>query len=215
MDAQLEVPSSGYVRPGFTHLPAEGSEVEDGTELDTETLAVKNYPVAIKQKAYELFLLSSKDLTEIAMELAVPRPVIASWSHKGGWVARRQQIEREVMASTEGRFADYLRDVKLPELRAQLDASRDLQGLVQQEIKRLHEEAKRSPDKAIDTPALRRLAETLAHAANLSCRALGVVEQATGRGSETEEGRGNKKDAKVPLVMVNVVPALPAGAVVR
>jgi hypothetical protein len=171
------------------------------------TTTPTRYDVRVQKRAYELFLTTPKDWTEIAVELEIPVTTVVAWSKAGNWIQRRHEILTELLRSTESQCAKELMAQKLPELREQLEIGRRLEQEVKTQL-----EAKPGELKTVE---LRRLAEVFAQATAVTCRALSLLEQSSGvpaRGdapeSDSPEGR---RAAKTPLVMINLVPGVPPG----
>lgn len=139
------------------------------------TTSAEDYPVEIKTKAYDLFLNSAFDLTDIAMELGLSRTVVAAWARKGQWLKRKQEIEEVAHSASDSKFFEFQNQEKLPEAKNQLTLARALEDIVKRVLD--VQKTMSDHDLAGNTVALKRLADTLVAAAGISARVVGLGEK--------------------------------------
>lgn len=162
---------------------------------------VKHYDPGDKAKAYELFMTTDRDLTDIAIELGVSREVISAWSTQGAWLERRKAVERELMQAADEKYKAFVMENKLPVLRRHIRISGKMENAIEQiideEIKAAAEQGKPMDDKLI-----RRMADALAAVTGVSAKAIGLADTVV-----QNNGPGS---GRVPLVAIGIAPQLPS-----
>jgi len=197
MTTAEELPSSDdtVVKPGGEVDVLQTSALPQGSDLTTET----DYDVEVKVKAYDMFLHSDADFTDIAIALSVPRNTVLTWSRKGKWNDRKQELELEAFKAAETQYRRFLTEHKLPTIERHLRVA----TMLEEEVENILKDAKvnKTP---LDSMVLRRISEALASSAGVSARASGVND----RGLQTDDdggggGDGSGKQRKIPLVIIN------------
>lgn len=143
-------------------------------------------------KAYELFLQSDLDTTDIALELGISSKVVASWARKGKWLERRRAIEDEEMKVADAKYRAVVREHRVPTVLRHLEVSAKLETGIGTVLDA--ELAKELPD----SRELERMSRALAASTGVSARAAGITEKPH---EDTLQTQG-----RVPLILLNVVP---------
>ena len=176
----------------------------------------ENYDPKVLARAYELYLKSNNDLTDIAIELKLDREVLTTWASRGKWRTRKKEMERELMILSEAKFRDWILNNKLETAKRLLATAKEIETAVQEEIKKARE-----GKEALSADRLKKYAEALSHAASVSAKMTGlseasVAETATGRVAGSRSIDVDEDGEKVGKMFVfNVQPVLPAGAETR
>jgi len=179
-----------------TIITRDGKVLEGEGTVGSALTTVKNYSVEVKARAYELFLHTDLDLTDLAISLNVPRHVVLTWSRKGKWNDRKQDLELEAFRAAETRYRRFLTEHKLPTIERHLKAA----TLVEEAVIAAVEQAKQN-NGVIDSMVLRRLAEALSSSAGVSSRAAGVTDR-TILADDGESASEKEKARKQPLVII-------------
>lgn len=175
-----------------------GMELIQGDEFTT----VKNYDPHVKAKAYELFLTSDLSLPDIALDLAIPQQVVASWALSGKWRDRRKELEVELFKNAEDKYRALIMQHRVPVLERHLRVS----GKLEEAIDKAVDELTKDGD-TIDSRELKRLAESLSSATAVSARAAGISDKFFDGGGI---GAQQQQAGKQPLISINVNPQQPA-----
>lgn len=162
-----------------------------------ERTTVENFDPMLKSKAYEQFLMTESDLTDIAIDTGIPRSVLAAWSRAEGWRAKKKEIELELLEETEAKCRAIKAGAKADELKRQVNLTKKLEKGIEQCIDK--ELEKEEGPKSVE---LRRLAETLSQTTGVSSRALGIKDDPLVPETQTS------KQSKRPLVVVGISPKL-------
>lgn len=172
----------------------------DRIQADKPFTTVKRYDPADKARAYEMFMGSDKDAADIAVELGINRAVIATWAREGGWVAKRKEIELELMRMADEKYRAFVTENKLPVLRRQVRISGKIEVAIEQiiddEISKADKEGR-----AVDDKLIRRMSEALATVSGVSTKAVGLADTVIENNSQ---GGG-----RVPLVAIGIGPQVP------
>lgn len=172
-------------------------EVPMGTEFTTPT----KYDPRVKARAYDLFLNSDLNATDIAIDVGVPRDVVMSWAHNGNWRAVKLSMEADMMKDAESKYRRLIAENRAPVIERHLRISAALEDAIERVIL----DATKDDGMPSDMK-LKRLAEALSSVTGISARAAGVSDRPFLPGDE-----GNKQQRR-PLVMVGVqVQAAPGG----
>lgn len=148
-------------------------------------------PMDIRSQAYDLFLNGGRTPTQIAVQTGVSVDDVRSWIKKGGWVARRDQIEREVFAAHEAKYRKFLIEKRLPVLEQQLERAAKLGELFDHHISAQSGEE-------LKATQLKALAETLSNMAGVESRVVGVTDQVV-----ADLGFRNEAKAKPMVAIIN------------
>lgn len=151
------------------------------------------YDPKVKAKAYELFLTTDLNLTDIAMDLGVKKHVVAIWSKEGNWIARKREIESELFKSAEDKYRALISQNRAPVVERHLKLTKTLEETIGKVLDETLQD-----DGLPSDMKLKRLAEALSTSAAVSARAAGITDKPFSEDSED----GNKR--KVPLIMLNV-----------
>ena len=173
-------------------------------QSDKAYTTVKHFDPQDKVTAYDMYMNSDKDMTDIAVELGIKRDVIAEWAKRGGWQMRKAQMVEELLRAADDRIKLFLVENRLPTLRRHLSAGKKLEVAIELAIDEIMARAEQE-GRPLDTLALKRLAEALASVTNVTARAVAtadILQQASAQG-----GAGRQ-----PLVMIGVMPQAPAQA---
>jgi hypothetical protein len=142
-------------------------------------------------EAYDLFLNGGCTPTQIAIAVGAHVDDIRRWIKAGGWVARRDLIEKEVFAVHEAEYRKLLIEHKLPTLRKQLEQAKMIG-------EKLDEFALSRDGSTMKAGEIKALAEALASYAAVQAKVVGLpdyVVQPSGGGAER---------TKQPLVMIGL-----------
>lgn len=180
-DAVAIVNREGDVVP-IDEAVIEGSVVLDNPANDR----------VLKGKAYKMFLETSMDIPEIAMSLGVDTQIVATWIRTGKWRDRRKEIEKELMARIESQYVDFLRENKMQALKRQMELGEKLES----QISRLLAQMEDGHIPA--SQELKRVAEALKLATDVTARAVGIKDTTVADKSPDAANNG----AKPPLVMI-------------
>lgn len=172
------------------------TDLVQGTEFTTE----KNVAPAVLAKAYELYLNTDLDITDIAVSLSVPRSAVAAWVRNGKWEARKQELIQELFKSSEDKYRALILANRAPTVERHLRVGKKLEEAIERNI----DEATADGGAPSDM-RLKRLAESLSSVSSVTARAAGVT--------DTPFSEGGQKQGKVPLVFVNVQPGVASAAV--
>ena len=178
-----------------TIITRDGKVLEGEGTVGSALTTVKNYSVEVKARAYELFLHTDLDLTDLAISLNVPRHVVLTWSRKGKWNDRKQDLELEAFRAAETRYRRFLTEHKLPTIERHLKAATMLEEAVIAAV----EQATKSGG-VLGSMELRRLAEALSSSAGVSSRAAGVTDRTIL--ADDESASEKEKARKQPLVII-------------
>lgn len=178
--------------------PEDSSIVVSGDRYTTP----ESYGVEVKGKAYDLFLNSSSDFSDIALSLGVPVRTVTAWAKSGGWIERKREIEAAIFAESEAKYKSFIIENRLPEAKRQLEAAQKLEDGVLRMVDKALEK-----DKVPNSLELRRITETLVGASGVSSRVLGIHDKMFDSISQNAVLQG-----KTPLVVLNVNASLPSGA---
>lgn len=148
----------------------------------------------IMGQAYSLFLESDRDLFDIAIELNLPREVLATWVKRGGWIDRKKQITNDYLRAAEDKYRQYLIQQRLPALMRHQKIGQGLEGMILDVIEKAIAEGK-----TLDPTAIRRLAEAFSSSANVTAK---VAELAKKEDKEAEARAAGKREAKQPLIVI-------------
>jgi len=164
----------------------------------------KLYKPEVKAKAYELFLTTALDLTDIALSLNLPRTVVSAWSKQGDWLKRKHEIEVELFRSADDKYRRFLIEKRVPTLERHLVLSAKVEELIETMATSLKEGKER-----LTPVALEKLAKALASATSVSARAAGINDALIANTT----GPRNPEGAQTPpvLIMVGGKPESPAG----
>ena len=161
--------------------------------------SVENYDPKVKSQAYDLFLHSENDFSDIGLALGISSKVVASWARKGKWKDRKIAIEDELMIASDAKYRALVRENRIPVLRRHLEATEILENGIIDVLKNETGDGNPNPMN------LKRMAEALTSSANVSARAAGIT--------ETPNADTRKDSDKRPLIMIGVVPTPLAGGV--
>lgn len=162
-------------------------------ELTKPLTTALNYDPVDKAKAYELYLRSDMDLTDISITLGIEKSVISSWARRGNWATRKAELESEFMRCAESKYRTFVIEHRLPTIQRHLEICRKLEEKIAQLLE---------GDK-IDSRELKRLSEALSSSAAVAARAAGVADRVTER-SPTEPSSQSKR----PLIAIGISPTL-------
>lgn len=172
----------------------EQDELAVGTEFTTPT----KYAPPVKARAYELYLNSDLDTTDIAIDVGVPRSTVATWAREGHWLERKQEIEHELMQRSEDSYRQLILRNRKPVLERHLRISEKLEEAIEKVI----DDATRDDGVPSDIK-LKRLAEALSSATGISARAAAISDKPFG--DMSKDGRGDNPP-KTPLIMIGIRP---------
>jgi len=184
---------------------AEESQSADLTLARPFTTAT-SYDPKVKADAYEKFLNSDMDLTDLAIYAGVSKSVIAAWSKSGGWAKRKEDLELELMRSAESKYRGFLMEYKLPTVIRHIETAR----LLEEQIAKILQAAAKEGGE-INSTELRRLSEALASATSVSARAVGMGE----KNVSEQVARQDPSNGKRPLIAIGITPRLSEAMDVR
>lgn len=90
-----------------------------------------NYDPKVKASAYELFLTTSLDLTDIAISLSIPAKVVGSWARCGKWLDRKHDIEKALFQSADDKYRSMIIATRAPTLERHIRASAKIEALIE------------------------------------------------------------------------------------
>ena len=170
---------------------------------DERFTSVEHYAPETKAKAYNLFLHTNSDFTDIALDTGVRTEVLVEWARQGKWAARKRELELEVFSRYESKYRQFIADHKLPTIERHLRIAAELEEAIEIAAKRVKEAIVDDVDsKQLGklTMELRRLSEALSSSTNVSARAAAITDR-------PDLGAiGQEASAKQPLVMLNLSP---------
>ncbi len=172
----------------------EQDDLAVGTEFTTPT----KYAPAVKARAYELYLNTDLDTTDIAIDVGVPRSTVSAWAREGHWLDRKREIEQELMQRSEDSYRQLIIRNRKPVLERHLRISEKLEKAIEKVI----DEATRDDGVPSDIK-LKRLAEALSSATGISARAAALSDKPFGDVRALDD---RDKQAKVPLIMIGIQP---------
>lgn len=183
-------------------------ETNDSGELVKRPFTtVKNYDPKVKAEAYDMFLNTDMDLTDIAIKVGVSKSVIAAWSRDGGWAKHKEDLELELFRSAESKFRNFFLEYKLPTLIRHIETAKMLEEQIAAILKKAQDK-----NKTLDATELRRLSESLASVTNVSARAVGIGDKgALERVAPKQDPYGGKR----PLVAIGIAPTLASGVDIK
>ena len=155
----------------------EHDDLAVGTEFTTPT----KYDPAVKARAYELYLNSDLDTTDIAIDVGVPRSTVSAWARDGHWLDRQIIIRN-----------------RKPVMERHLRISEKLEEAIEKVI----DDATKDDGIPSDIK-LKRLAEALSSATGISARAAAISDKPFGDWRALDD---RDKQAKVPLIMIGIQP---------
>lgn len=156
--------------------------------------------LALKAKAYDMFLNKGMDEDAISVELGVKAMDISRWKAEGKWMKRRREAEQAILRRHDITFQLFQAENKIKEASDQLALGRKIQNSITDTVDAI------TSGGAKATPAeLERLAKAAAAATSISARAVGLHDKPADPVSQ--EGSGGRK---VPLVMIGVMPSRPS-----
>jgi hypothetical protein len=153
------------------------------------------YPVAMRNDAYKKFINDSCDLTDIAIDLGVPKKVVVGWARDGKWVKRKEELERTLMREADAKFVSFRAQHKLPEAKRQMELTTDLENLLAAVIK---VQASKDPED-LNINDLKRLTEALEKATNVGARLVNITDDTSGPQVVATGPAG-----KQPLVVIGI-----------
>lgn len=133
----------------------------------TENKEIALATVAQQAEAYGLFLTGGRTPTQIAIQLSVDVDNVRLWIKKGGWIARRDMIQKEVFAVHEAEYRQLLIENKLPILRTQLEHAAKIGRMLEQ-----YAEKKNGAD--MKAGEIKSLAEALSAYAAVQSKVVGM-----------------------------------------
>jgi len=144
-------------------------------------------------KAYDLFLQTDMDLSDIALDLGVSSKLVASWARKGKWVDRKRGLEEEEMQAADAKYRSVVRENRVPVVKRHLAVS----GKLEEGIEKFIDV---ELDKDAPNPVqLERMSRALAASTGVSARAAGITEK--------PHEDTIKESKKTPLILLNVNPS--------
>jgi len=170
----------------------------EGSEFTTSEV----YDPRVKARAYDLFLNTDLNVTDIAVDIGVARATVASWVRAGNWRLEKQKIEDELMRGAEDKYRRLIIANRGPVVERHLRISEKLEEAIEKVI----DEATRDDGVPSDMK-LKRLAEALASVTGISARAAAVSDKPFSNGQD----QGDKPQRR-PLVMIGVQVQAPPGA---
>ena len=176
-------------------MSEESTDLVKGTEFTT----VDNYDPKVKAKAYELFLNTDLDLTDIAIDLGISSKVVASWSRAGKWRDRKKDLEMELFNSAEDKYRALIVQKRVPTIERHLEVSQKIEEKIGEAVDTIDVD---NPKQLMD---LKRAAEAMSATANVSARAAAISDRPF---SELDED-GKQK---APLITLNVQASVPPDA---
>ena len=165
---------------------------------ENKLTTAKHYDPVVKAKAYELFLTTSMDLTDLAVSLNVPVHVIGAWSKTGGWLKRKGEIETELFNSAEDKYKQFIIKHKVATVTRHLQMCETIEGLVQT----MADKMKNNPD-TVTAVSLEKLTKALSNATAVSARAVGITDKIIGSVQDIKQ-QGNQ--GLPPLIVFNAGP---------
>lgn len=169
-------------------------------------LAARAVHPDIIARAYEKYLAGGQDLVDIAIDLGVPTAYVAVWARDGSWRARRKELEIERYEQAEAQHREFVIKHRLPVLKRHLEAAGAIEELVLKRVNELKDSAEVTREQSYKDASIRRLAETLTAAANVSARAAAITDRPLSKNSDAEQ---NKK----PLVFINLTGVTPVSTI--
>jgi predicted nuclease of predicted toxin-antitoxin system len=166
----------------------------------TEFTTADRYDPKVMASAYEAYLTTDLDLNDIAIMHSVPPKVVALWARRGGWAARRKEVEEDLFRSAEDKYRALIIKHRAPVIERHLRVAGKIEDAVEKAVDALGEYP--------TARALKPLAEALSSAANVSARAAAISETPF---SDSAKENKNKR----PLIMIGVTPTADGGANVR
>jgi hypothetical protein len=174
---------------------SEGVEISPLGVVKAETLTTAElYDPKVRASAYELFLHRALSLDEIALLIGVNRDIISTWSTDGKWMRRKKAIEDELMKSVELNHKIWKSAEAFKEAQKQLAQAHHIQDAI---TNLMVEDTKDGG--TIDDMSLKRRAEALEAASNISARAVGLGERNDAQEMASRMG-------KQPLVIIGLQP---------
>ena len=188
--------------------PGEIEQLEGASAaVTTRPLSVQDlaqrFSLETQTAAYELYLVENLKPGQIAERLSLPHEVVAHWSASGKWMQRKQAQAKALMRQAEARYRIYTAE----KLQGVVEQHHDVSEALIDKIKTMLDQWKnegKSPE-----IMLKRLAEALKAAADVSARAVGLDALANPKIVEAGKGGG---DGKRPVVIIGVQ-AAPASSV--
>lgn len=172
---------------------------EIATELvPRQFTTTRVYDPKAKAEAYELYLNTEMDLTDIAIKTGIPKPVLAVWVREGKWAVRKEDLEREYMRAAESKYRNFLLEQRLPTISRHLEICKMLEERIGEMLRTGGE---------IDSKELKRLSEALSASASVAARAAGVAEKVT-----EKSGMDTLTSGRRPLIAIGIAPTLAQGA---
>jgi len=169
-------------------------------ETYEHTTAVRHYDPVIKARAYELYLHSGGDMTDIALQLQVPRNVVAKWACDGKWSKRKEILALEIMKAAEFKYRDFMLTNRMGTVERHVRIGAKLEEAVEKLLQKLED------NQSVSSTEVRRLADALSSVAAVTARASGVSDHDIG--SDLLVGDKGKANGKQPLVVIGLGPSM-------
>jgi transposase-like protein len=163
------------------------------------------YPVAVKQRALELYLTTALTIKEIAQKVGVAYGTVTVWSSRHKWAAVREKYADELRKSFEMEQLDIAKQNRTKVIRRQLGTSENLDDTINAELDTLSENAmdKNGHRKTVGTGKIADLARAAKASADIAARAVGLDKYSTMADDQ------NKQQNQSP-VLINIAPSGPA-----
>jgi len=152
-------------------------------------------------EAYKSFI-NGDGFEDIAIELSIPRKVLAYHARKGDWLKRREDVLGVACSAADQEYVGFLAKERLPTARRHLRLARKLEETIEKNIDQLQEAVESG---IIDDKILRRLTEAVASITAVSARAAGITDRPAPVTNQGQQG------GKQPLIMIGITPTIAEG----
>ena len=175
-----------------------------GDALTTTTA----YDPMVKTKAYEMYLTTALDLTDIAITLELPKAVVATWSSQGAWFKRKQDVETELFKTADAKYKRLIMEQRVSVVERHLKVCKQLEDVAAQIAESMGKDDKTVARVLKDKAAvLEKLAKALASSAGVSQRAAAIT--------DTPFGDQNQRQGLPALIIVGARPEVPMGKTIE
>jgi hypothetical protein len=179
-------------------------EVEEPKIKEARVAKADAFDPTVIAEAYERFL-NGDSFDALAIELSIPKKVLAYHARKGDWLTRRADLLGVMQTEADQRYLDFLARERLPAAERHLRVAGKLEGAIERIVDKLIDIADEDGDITIDDKRIRRLTESMASISAVSARAAGITDR------PAPVGGGNQSVGKQPLIIIGVQPTVDKG----
>jgi len=162
-------------------------------ETYEHTTAVRHYDPVIKARAYELYLHSGGDMTDIALQLQVPRNVVAKWACDGKWSKRKEILALEIMKAAEFKYRDFMLTNRMGTVERHVRIGAKLEEAVEKLLQKLED------NQSVSSTEVRRLADALSSVAAVTARASAKLSGSSAIAMPRAAGPDTRAPSRRPL----------------